>query len=136
MVRCEVCGKEVLSGWVCGVPPAPDSQKLGLCEKHDTAPNRAMVLNRWEELIRRQAASMAASPEAAEPTLFEVRISFMDRGTKTIVCKTYNISQDRELLVLGDNDVFDFYPLEHVRSFTVSPLATGAARDASDTEPE
>ncbi len=124
MVLCHICGKEVFSGWICGVVPADDKLKLGLCSEHDTIENRALVDKAWEELLVEELGkAVRSAPEtAARPQGYELTISFLDGGVKVIKTRAYNVSEEQNLLVLNENGAFEFYPLQHIRVFKVREL--------------
>ena len=122
MVKCHICHAPVLAGWVCGIVPAGDTMKLGLCEEHDTPDNRELVRESWAELLQnkvRQSRSLAERETTKRAASYEVRIRYMDGGLVTVPCRAYDVSKDRQLLVLKQDGEFDFYPLEHIRQFTV-----------------
>lgn len=127
MVRCHICGTEVLAGWVCGIPPANDAQKLGLCPEHNTVENRALVHKEWSEMMRRTAGRILASTEdKAEPVVeYELRIHFLGGGVKVLRCSSYEPNQDQELLVVTREGGLEFYPLRHIRHFSVSEVMPG-----------
>ncbi|THB63474.1 MAG: hypothetical protein D6E12_16940 [Desulfovibrio sp.] len=136
MVLCHICGVEVFSGWICGVVPAGDKYKLGLCRDHDTVENRATVQEAWEELLRSEMRSaMDISRQQAKPSpLYEIRILFLGGGTKTVTCTAYDVNKDKDLLVLNEQGELDFYPLQHVRHFTVrEKTPTGQDQDDPGT---
>ena len=126
MVRCQICGKEVFSGWICGVVPADDKFKLGLCQEHDTPENRAMVDKAWEELmVEELGKAVQPAAEAKAKTRargYEVTVNFLDGGVKILQTRAYNVSEEQDLLVLNENGIFEFYPLQHIRTFKVRDL--------------
>jgi len=132
MVSCHVCGTEVISGWICGVIPAHDKYKLGLCPTHDTPAERTIVEKEWEALLQGELAFLLAERRAVAqpPVACEIRIRFLDGGVKILRCLSYNVTSDKELLVLNTERMHEFYPLQHIRSFQVheiDPLAPDRA---------
>lgn len=121
MVKCQICGAEVFSGWICGIVPAADKDKLGLCADHDTPENRALVQERWEKFMREQMRSTLEQRRKEEKPVvrYAVRINFLGGGVKTLTCRAYDVNQDKDLLVLNEEGELDFYPLQHIRNFTV-----------------
>jgi hypothetical protein len=123
MVTCHVCKKEVIAGWICGVIPAHDKYKLGLCPAHDTPSNRALVEKEWDQLLQGELVT-AFSPEiaarrsqTAPPVAYEVRIVFLDGGVKVLRCNRFEVTSDKDLLLLDRDGRSVFYPLQHIRSF-------------------
>lgn len=124
MIRCQICGREVINGWICGATPADDKFKLGLCPEHDTRENRADVERDWEELmVAELERAVHAAPESKSVVKrYEVTIDFLDGGVKKLETRLYNVNQDQELLILSENGDFDFYPLRHIRTFKVREI--------------
>lgn len=122
MVNCHVCGREVISGWICGVIPAHDKYKLGLCPEHDNPENRAVVELEWEELLQGELASTMAElrVQSEAPTAYEVRILFLDGGAKILRCHRFEVTGDQDLLLVEADGKTVFYPLQHIRSFETS----------------
>lgn len=140
MVRCDVCGKEVLSGWICGVVPADDTHKLGLCPDHDTPEQRADVQEKWERLLheklQRTLARERRDAEEKAPHL-EVTIHYLGGGVQMERCRAYDVNQEGDLLILKEDGLLDFYPLQHIRRFEVKDAppagqSTTAPKDAED----
>ncbi len=122
MVRCEVCGKEVTEGWVCGMLPSNEKFKLGLCPQHDTPRNRQRVEEHWQQLMEDEIAksTMRQETESKGHETYAVKIYFVDGGVKTLECTSYTINDSKDLLVLNLDDTADFYPLQHIRHFEVA----------------
>ncbi len=132
MVRCEICGAEVLTGWICGVVPANDRFKLGLCPEHDSIENRALVRERWKDLLTdelRKVMRQGARETESGQVAYAVTIHYLDGGVVKRPCRAYEVSQERELLVLNENGELDFYPLQHIRHFTVQENAPRLERE-------
>jgi len=124
MLTCFFCGGDATTGWVCGPPPASERYKLALCPVHDNPKNRARVEAAWEELMRdemRGVMALAQHP-GASPARYEVAITFLQGGEKRIICSRYEVSSERDLLVLTDKGELEFYPLQHVQRFKVVEL--------------
>ncbi|QJT10739.1 hypothetical protein [Oceanidesulfovibrio marinus] len=124
MVPCQVCGENAASGWIYGIPPAPDRQKLGLCPKHDTLENRRIVRRQWVRLMEEEARrAMVHTPEQnSAPAGYEVEIDFLDGGRRTIQCLNYEVMEKTDLLAITVTGEAVFYPLLHIRTFHVRPL--------------
>ncbi len=125
MVRCEVCGKEVTEGWICGMLPSNEKFKLGLCPQHDTPRNRQRVEAHWQQLMEEEIAKTTVRQEAEvqAPEAYTVKIFFVDGGVKTLECASYTINDNKDLLVLNLEGMADFYPLQHIRHFEVAGLS-------------
>ena len=124
MIPCQICGKDASLGWITGLPPAPDSQKMALCAEHDTPANRAMVSREWQKMLAGDiaAATTIARHKAdvdAKSVLINVRftgggmLSFTGIGCKPTEQNTLRIEEADGRLT--------FIPLQQVREYTVSP---------------
>ncbi len=124
MVKCHVCKLSAAGGWICGVPPASDKLKLGLCKEHDTPANRETVLHAWEAMMQQAIdQAMATAREAAKPPVrYELRLYYLDGGVRTFECSAYDVSSDRQLLVTEKDKKVAYHPLEHIRRFEVEEL--------------
>ena len=135
MVTCHVCGQNAASGWIYGIPPAPDRQKLGLCPKHDTTDNRRNVRRQWIQLMEEEAGrALTHRPDRdAKPLGHEVEIDFLDGGRRTIQCLQYEVMEGKDLLAISVEGEAVFYPLQHIRNFHVRPLFSLApSQDAEE----
>jgi len=138
MVRCEVCGKEVLSGWICGVVPAPDNDKLGLCPEHDSPQKRQEVQQKWEALLRDKLERTLASEHRqaeAKAVQLEVTIHYLGGGVHVQRCRAYDVNQEGDLLILKEDGNLEFYPLQHIRRFVVADVSASGqpVRQGGDT---
>lgn len=137
MVRCEVCGKEVLAGWICGVVPAHDSDKLGLCPEHDTPERRRAVQKKWERLLHEKLERVLVLEREESDRIqdsFEVTIHYLGGGVQVVPCRAYDVNQEGDLLVLKDDGVLDFYPLQHIRRFEVKEALPRLSASSSSDE--
>ncbi|MFW5734261.1 MAG: hypothetical protein ACOCWR_04285 [Oceanidesulfovibrio sp.] len=134
MVPCHVCGKDASAGWIYGIPPAPDRQKIGLCPEHDSMDNRRVVRRQWIRLMEEEAArAMARKPEDAKPAGFEVEIDFLDGGRRTIQSLGYEVLEQKDLLAISMEGEAIFYPMQHIRAFHARPLfALPHKKDAAE----
>jgi hypothetical protein len=125
MVKCHVCGKDASAGWICGIPPAADSQKLGLCPEHDSVEQRAEVLEAWERLLQNRlehmARGMRRSPSGAAPG-YRVHVHYREGGVRSVDCTAYDVTQDKDLLLCTAGGGYEFFPLQHVKHFRVEEL--------------
>ncbi len=119
MVPCRVCGKEVITGWICGIVPSHDTFKLGLCPEHDTPRNRERVEAEWERLLGQEMRRYFATRPKPEttPSTFELHLYFLDGGLTTVACRAWEVVEAKDLLVLTRDGQVDFYPLRHIRRF-------------------
>lgn len=128
MVRCDVCGKEVLAGWICGIVPAHDSDKLGLCPEHDTPTNREHVRRKWEDMLQEQLGRTLAlehEDNGVKPGAYHVTIHWLGGGVQRFFCRAWDVNQDGDLLLLKKDLEIDFYPLQHIRRFSVEEAPSG-----------
>ena len=125
MVRCEVCGKEVIDGWICGMLPSGERYKLGLCPQHDTPRNRERVEAHWHRMMEEEIAKTIVRQEAESkpPAGYAIKIFFTDGGVRTLECARYTVNDGQDLLVLNSEGGYDFYPLQHIRHFEVSEFS-------------
>lgn len=121
MINCLICGKDAASGWITGLPPAPDSQKVGLCLEHDTPENRVRAEKRWREIIS-QAVEIEQDGEElhhhgvpVQPLTLE--IMFIDGGRIEVPCKSFRPTDEDILEVTTPEGRLAFYPLRHIRRF-------------------
>ena len=121
MVPCYICGKDAAGGWIAGLPPAPDSQKTGLCPEHDNIKNRALAFKAWQDLMNLEIGfQLEAVREEREPeTSFKLAIQFMDGGNTVIACRSFGVVEGTTLEVADEHGERKFYPLQHVRSYKV-----------------
>ncbi|GAB7081443.1 hypothetical protein [Megalodesulfovibrio paquesii] len=136
MIPCYICNAPIGSGWLCGPPPAAAGHKLGLCPEHDTPANRELVLTAWEAAIQRAlghpastgAAGAASRTGPALPALHgqqtsghDLTVQFLDGGSLSIACDSYEIDQDRASLICRSGDNLEFFPLQHIRRIRALP---------------
>ena len=121
MINCLICGKDAADGWVTGLPPAPDSQKVGLCKAHDTPDNRILAEKKWRSIME-QAVEIERESEAlhligapVQPLTLE--ILFIDGGKIDVLCKNFRTTDDDVLEVTTPENRLVFYPLRHIRRY-------------------
>lgn len=118
MVPCYICGKNSAGGWVAGLPPAPDSQKTGLCPEHDNITNRASAFKAWQDLLTHEIEVQLEITKDGEGTPpLKLVVQFLDGGKVVIPCRSFGIVDNSTLEVLDAEGERKFYPLQHVRSY-------------------
>ncbi|MDR2892337.1 MAG: hypothetical protein LBV80_04545 [Deltaproteobacteria bacterium] len=133
MIPCFICGQPAETDWVMGLPPAPDSQKLGLCNEHNNQENRSKVNRAWQgyltaaigELNRSNAQRAAGMPRL-------LSIFFSGGGSLSVPCLEYSTPDPDILKVLTPEGEAVFFPLRQVRHYSVGPL--GEAPQATQTD--
>ena len=123
MIPCYVCGKDIGGGWSIGFPPAPDSQKMGLCRKHDQAEKREQVTQAWQELIyhnleennEHSAYRMGDIPQL-------LSIYFTGGWAISIPCSSFSLLEEKTLKVITPGGESIYFPLGQVRNYALSPL--------------
>lgn len=120
MVPCYICGKNSAGGWVAGLPPAPDSQKTGLCPEHDNIENRALAFKAWQDLLTHeiQVQLETVRHEEDAPPL-KLVVQFMDGGKTVISCRSFGVTGEDMLEIHDADGERKFYPLRHIRSYKV-----------------
>ena len=124
MIPCFICGKDIEGGWWTGFPPAPDSQKTGLCARHDTPENRALALaewdRRWKNSVTVTQRVEAEKHVARQP--FTLVIQFKDGGLVTLAAYGYSVLSEGGILAATLlNHEKQFFPLQQIRSFKILP---------------
>jgi hypothetical protein len=127
MIPCHICGKDASTGWNAGFTPAPDSQKLALCPRHDTPQNREIVKDAWHEGHKRGISAMTSvARHRASAGLHVVSIHFTGGGMVSFAC-TACAPTDQGTLRIDDADGKQTYiPVQHIREYTVRPYAAAA----------
>ena len=121
MINCLICGKDAADGWITGLPPAPDSQKVGLCRAHDTPYNRIMAEKKWRKImeqaveIERESEVLHLAGAPVQPLTLE--ILFIDGGKVEVLCKSFRATDDDVLEVATSENRLVFYPLRHIRRY-------------------
>ena len=121
MIRCLICGQDAETGWITGLPPAPDSQKVGLCREHDTPANRKKAEAKWREIIslavenEQEGEELHHLPAGNLPLTLE--ILFIDGGRVEIPCRSFRATDEDILEVTTPENRLVFYPLRHIRRY-------------------
>lgn len=141
MIPCYVCGKDIGGGWSIGFPPAPDSEKMGLCREHDLSSHRERVQRAWQELIykRLEANTQNTALRAGDiPQLLS--IYFTGGGAVSLPCSSISTIDGKTLKATTPGGEHIYFPLNQVRNYALSPLDLGAASPrrakAEESRPE
>ncbi|MDL2306678.1 hypothetical protein LJC48_01430 [Desulfovibrio sp. OttesenSCG-928-C06] len=130
MIPCFICGQNAETGWIQGFPPAPDSQKLGLCPRHNTRDNRNKVKEAWQDFMRSSIGTHArneAFRSAATPHI--LKIFFIGGGTISVPCMDVS-TPDKDLLkVITPEAEAVFFPLRQVLRYSISPVSAAEATE-------
>ena len=120
MIPCFICGKDSSGGWIAGLTPAPDSQKVGLCPQHDNIPNREDALLAWETNLAGEI-EMQLENRKWESGGSPVRlvIHFLGGGNQVVPCRSYGVVDGNTLETIDADGEHRFFPLQHVRSYHV-----------------
>ena len=129
MIPCHVCGEDSGAYWVTGYVPAPDSQKMALCSKHDTPENRRALHFAWYDAMRNaiKTATQNAAYFTTRGTLFMVHIHFSAGGSLSQPCTSVEITEQNTLKVVAPDGTMSFFPMQHVRRYDVMPMVKEAA---------
>jgi hypothetical protein len=135
MIPCFICGHNAESGWVKGFPPAPDSQKLGLCKAHDTEFNRDMVTDQWQKYLNRAISSLnSANAQKLRNATRLLSIFFVGGGSIAVPCLDFATpNQDILKVTTPDHEVV-FFPLRQVRHYALTPLVADAEKQAIEKQ--
>ena len=123
MIPCYVCGKDIGGGWYIGYPPAPDSQKVGLCREHDLTSHRKRAQRAWQELMRKSledGVKNSAYKSSDIPQLLS--IYFTGGGSISLPCSSFSIVDGKTLKIITPGGENIFFPLGQVRNYALSPL--------------
>lgn len=117
MIPCYICGKDIGGSWAAGFPPAPDSQKVGLCREHDSEENRHKAFAAWQQLLNTDIAIDLKLHEGEMQAPKELAVQFMDGGSKVFSCLHFGLADNNILEITESSGEKIFYPLRHVRSY-------------------
>ena len=131
MIPCLICGQDAGTGWIVGFPPAPDSQKMALCKKHDLPEHREKTQQAWlrfmydrlEELTRNEQYRHGGGERL-------LSIYFNGGGSLSLPCASYAVTEDQAIKILTPSQETIFFPLSQVRNYALSPLDTAGASQA------
>lgn len=137
MIPCHVCGQDAGAGWIIGFPPAPDSQKLGLCRAHDNPARREGTQAAWEALLRDSLQTFERNQAARlGRSLFLLSLYFTGGASLSLPCLSLSATDNNTLKALTPEDELVFFPLEQVRSYTLAPLRRAEAPEEAAAETE
>ncbi len=118
MIPCYICGKDASAGWIAGLPPAPDSQKVGLCRQHDNIPNRADAFQAWQDLLTGEIEMQLENRKLESGGLpFKLVIQFLGGGNVVVPCHSFGVVDGATLETVDTNGERRYFPLQHVRSY-------------------
>lgn len=122
MIPCHVCGKDAALGWVAGFPPAPDSQKMGLCPAHDTESEREKVFTLWQEMLTRRIGAKSSFSDGPVVQEFQITVLYSGGGSMSFICEQHSVTPHGTLQLHQKGGGSTFIPLHHIKSYTVRPL--------------
>jgi hypothetical protein len=125
MIPCHVCGQDASTGWIVGLPPAPDSQKLALCSRHDTPKNRSLLERTWSDLLTRAIAAEESviRHKASPPARKVITVRFTAGGVLSFVGANCAPTEHNTLCVEEEDGGRTYIPMHQVRDYTVRPAA-------------
>lgn len=122
MLPCFVCGKDASTGWIEGFVPAPDSQKLALCQGHDNEANRLAVADAWEKMIRQSIAEqLAVAKYKANPIMQTACVRFNAGGMLSFLCTACTPTEQGTLCIDHPDGERTFIPMQHIREYSLRP---------------
>ena len=125
MIPCYICGKDASTSYVKGLPPAPDSQKLGLCHLHDNPENRITLQKAWQEMCEGlMKTAMVVAEHKAVPMLYSITVNFIGGGVLSFVGTRCQATPQGTLAVEEQNGETAFIPMQHIREYLVRPVPT------------
>lgn len=123
MIPCFICGKDASTGWIKGFPPAPDSQKLALCRAHDSAENRLLLIEAWQNLIRDGVGVHAVvTQNKVQPKLFTLTVRFAEGGLLSFICSSCEPTAHGTLRISMPDGTLSFVPMHNVQEFSLRPV--------------
>lgn len=123
MIPCYICNTDIGGGWYIGFPPAPDSQKMGLCHTHDLPEYRRKVQKAWQKLIYQSIADdrhNLASRLGDKAQLLS--IYFTGGGSVSLPCTSVSLIEEKTLKALTPGGENIFFPLIQIRNYALTPL--------------
>lgn len=120
MIPCRICGKDASTHWITGFPPAPDSQKIGLCTEHDTPINRKKITRLWKQMLTQKIAETITVPQIQSEYL--VVVVFMSGEAASYTCTHVLPTDHGTLQITTLDDTHVFIPITQVKTYTVSPM--------------
>jgi hypothetical protein len=129
MIPCQICGLDASTGWIAGLPPSPDSQKLALCARHDTPKNRHLLEEIWISYITRSiaAAESIARYRASPPARKIITVRFSAGGVLSFTGARCSPTEHGTLCIEEEDGSQTYIPMIQVRDYTVCPAREEAA---------
>ena len=122
MIVCHVCGKDASLGWIAGFPPAPDSQKMGLCPTHDTEELREKVFALWQEMLTQRIDTKTLHTDVPFLTDLQVTVLYIGGGSMSFLCEQHSVTPQGTLQLQQKGGGSTFIPLHQIKSYTVKPI--------------
>jgi hypothetical protein len=131
MIPCHVCGQDASTGWIAGLPPSPDSQKLALCSLHDTPENRNLLEKAWNDLLAQSIATAVslARRKASPPERKIITVRFTAGGALSFLGTRCAPTEHNTLCIEEEDGGRTYIPMPQIRDYTVRPAA---AREQAD----
>ncbi|MDR2077326.1 MAG: hypothetical protein LBP61_10435 [Desulfovibrio sp.] len=131
MIPCHVCGRDASTGWIVGLPPSPDSQKLALCSRHDTPKNRILLEKSWTALLTRSiaAAESVIRHKASPPARKIVTIRFTAGGALSFTATRCVPTNHSTLCIEEEDGGRTYIPMPQIRDYTVRPVTRTDVQD-------
>ncbi len=124
MIPCHVCGTDASTGFIRGLPPAPDSQKLALCRRHDTPENRIALEKAWKDMSASMMRTvMSVTEHKARPVLYNLTVNFKGGGMLSFPCANCRTTDQGTLAVEEQDGGTVFIPMQHIRDYTMRPAS-------------
>ena len=123
MIPCHRCGKDAAPGWIVGFPPAPDSQKMGLCAEHDSEAARQEVLALWQTTLGRRMVESTASPGIDRMGELLVTVLFSNGGKLSFLCLQCAPTAHNSLELTEKNGNSTFIPMDQIKAYTVKKVS-------------
>lgn len=124
MIPCHICGKDSGAHWVTGYVPAPDSQKMALCAKHDTPENRRRIHAAWYSAMVENIknATKNAAYFATRGALYMLSIHFSAGGSLSMPCHEVTVTGQNTLKVTAPDGALSFFPMQHIKRYDLTPI--------------
>lgn len=121
MVPCFICGKDATGSFIHGFAPAPDSQKVGLCEAHNTLENKKKAILHWIVSMKAEVATrnLNIAYRLKAPLYYTVTIRYSDGGVVSLPCLSWEVTDSNTLQIVRTDKTLSFIPLHFVRQFDV-----------------
>ncbi|MDR2161851.1 MAG: hypothetical protein LBO77_06930 [Desulfovibrio sp.] len=127
MIPCHICGQDASLGRIAGLPPAPDSQKLALCPRHDSPENRKLLEMAWSLHLTRAIADAESVRrfKAAPPARKIITVRFTAGGTISFQGAGCSPTPHNTLCIEEEDGGRIYIPMQQVREYTVRQAPPG-----------